>query len=311
MLAGAAYLAASSQTSEAGDTTAADAILKTYHTKLQSRKVMVADTEIELWEGGAGKTTFVLTHPYLDSAGPYAGCGFSQALAAAGKVIYFCPRGTGGSAPETRPEKLTMSQTVDDMEAVRKALNIKKWVPCGVSTGGMVTLLYAVRYPDSISGAIPACTAATYHWAEDPGSLYNPNNAMAKDIEKTRQTQGEKASEDRSLYYSLHNQAVYPGLREILKRSPARSAAIVKEVLTDKWDYAAQISKIVAPTLLIAGRYDAQCGSLKPNFDIVNSIADSELAIMNHSGHFPFDEEPARFAGAVLEFTRRRLDPLG
>ena len=311
LLASAAYVSASFQAHGATDMSAGDAILKTYRTKLRSRRVQIQDTEIEIWEGGSGRTTFALTHPYLDSSGPYAGCGFSQALAAAGRLIYVCPRGTGGSAPEARPDKLTMSQTVDDMEAVRKVLNIKAWVPCGVSTGGMVTLLYAMRYPRSISGSIPACTADSYHWTEDPGSLYNPGNEMAKDIAKIRATSGEKAAFDKTLYYSVHNKALYPGLREILKTSPTRVAAIGKEVLTDKWDYADQISKITAPTLLIAGRYDAQCGSLKPNFDIVNSIADSELAIMNHSGHFPFDEEPERFAGAVLEFTRRRLDPIG
>jgi hypothetical protein len=39
-----------------------------------------------------------------------------------------------------------------------------------------------------------------------------------------------------------------------------------------------------------------------------NAIKTSEYAIMNNSGHFPYDEEPERYRQVIEDFTRRCLD---
>ena len=68
-------------------------------------------------------------------------------------------------------------------------------------------------------------------------------------------------------------------------------------------------SSAIVPTLVIAGRFDVPVGSLDPGLEILKSINGSEYAIMNGSGHFPYDEEPERYQQVIADFSRRRLDP--
>jgi pimeloyl-ACP methyl ester carboxylesterase len=46
---------------------------------------------------------------------------------------------------------------------------------------------------------------------------------------------------------------------------------------------------------------------MKWSHKILVGIAGSELAVMNHSGHFPFEEEPAEFRRVVADFVQRRV----
>ena len=88
-----------------------------------------------------------------------------------------------------------------------------------------------------------------------------------------------------------------------------RNEVVVEEVLAGKWNNEPELGQISAPTLIIAGRHDAQAGSMLWSFKILKGIADSELAVMNGSGHFPHEEEPAEFQRVIREFVHRRVPP--
>jgi pimeloyl-ACP methyl ester carboxylesterase len=84
---------------------------------------------------------------------------------------------------------------------------------------------------------------------------------------------------------------------------------VVEEVLVGKWNYEPELAQIKAPTLILAGRYDGQAGSMFWSYKILVGIAGSELAVMNHSGHFPHEEEPEEFRRVIGEFVQRRVVP--
>src|SRR5262245_46937840 len=80
------------------------------------------------------------------------------------------PRGIAGSGAVHSAEDLTMLAHSDDLQAAKNALGITRWIVAGASTGGMVALLYAIRYPQSIAGLILIDTAASYRFVK--GSLF-------------------------------------------------------------------------------------------------------------------------------------------
>jgi proline iminopeptidase len=279
-----------------------------YAHRFSSRMVDLSDTRLEVLEAGKGPTTFVCTHPYFDAGGPFPGGGLTEALASAGRTLYVCPRGTAGSANEHRREKLTLSALVDDMEEIRHKLAIQKWVPAGSSTGGMTALLYGLRYPDSTQGLILSSTVPSYHFLEDPHSLYNPDNPTFKELAAIQKTGHDAEYARAKMAASLHNQSVIDLVMQNTKIAHERESVDDEEVATDKWNQEGNLSKITVPTLIVAGRFDVPVGSLKPSFTILNAIKSSEYAIMNGSGHFPYDEEPGRYKHVIAEFTRRCLD---
>ncbi len=69
-------------------------------------------------------------------------------------VILFDQRGCGKSIPSAEIKENTTWDLVNDMEKLRKYLNIDKWILFGGSWGSALSLIYAINYPQNVSGLI-------------------------------------------------------------------------------------------------------------------------------------------------------------
>jgi ABC-type branched-subunit amino acid transport system permease subunit/pimeloyl-ACP methyl ester carboxylesterase len=276
-------------------------------TPFSSRLVEIAGATIEIWEAGSGDLTTVYQHAYLDPVGPFPAGGFGEALVRAGRTIVIVPRGAGRSSASSNPRLLTMSQLADDMEAVRVALGIDRWVVAGMSTGGMAALIYGLRYPAATQGLVLSDTAPSYRFYEDPDCLYNPLNPSAWREEEARNAlDGSDAANKRwirtVLSLSLYDKSVLADLVEHSDIVPERLMAVRDEILADPpWNAEDQLDTIDTPTLVLCGRHDTQC-PLRWSELISDRIAGSELVVFEESGHFPFEEEPERFRASVGAF---------
>ena len=118
---------------------------------LIKRRVNVGDCQLYVEEEGQGIPLVLInggpgaTHHYFH---PY----FSQAKEFA-RIIYYDQRGCGLSDYE-KGDGYTVEQAVGDLENLRKALNIEKWVVLGHSYGGFLAKYYAVNYPESAAGLV-------------------------------------------------------------------------------------------------------------------------------------------------------------
>lgn len=70
------------------------------------------------------------------------------------RVIIFDQRACGRSLPFVELRENTTFDLVDDMEKLRKHLNIDKWILFGGSWGTTLSLVYAINHPDRVSGMI-------------------------------------------------------------------------------------------------------------------------------------------------------------
>lgn len=66
------------------------------------------------------------------------------------KIILIDQRGCGKSTPSICTTNNTTDYLVEDMEAIRKSLNIEKWVLFGGSWGTTLSLCYAIKYPQNV-----------------------------------------------------------------------------------------------------------------------------------------------------------------
>jgi Predicted hydrolases or acyltransferases (alpha/beta hydrolase superfamily) len=79
----------------------------------------------------------------------------AKILAEKYQAIIYDQRGTGKSKLTTLNSKtISMQLMADDIESLRKHLNIKKWTILGHSFGGMLASYYATVYPNSIDKLI-------------------------------------------------------------------------------------------------------------------------------------------------------------
>ncbi|MBF0207736.1 MAG: alpha/beta hydrolase [Oligoflexia bacterium] len=101
---------------------------------------------IVLINGGPGGTHHVF-HPYFSKIKEYA------------HVIYYDQRGTGKSAIDPTGRTYTIKQAIEDLESLRKKLNIDRWVVLGWSYGGFLGQCYALTYPEKIMGLLLVASA--------------------------------------------------------------------------------------------------------------------------------------------------------
>lgn len=70
------------------------------------------------------------------------------------RIVLFDQRGCGKSKPHSELKDNTTWHLVDDMEALKKHLNISQWVVFGGSWGSTLALAYAETYPASVLALI-------------------------------------------------------------------------------------------------------------------------------------------------------------
>ena len=98
---------------------------------------------------------------------------------AAYHVILFDQRGAGWSQPTRSREHNTTRHLIADMERVRAALGIERWLVVGGSWGATLGLAYAQTHPERVSGIVLRATflgtRAELDWAFGKGlSTFHP-----------------------------------------------------------------------------------------------------------------------------------------
>ncbi len=224
------------------------------------------------------------------------------------QLVYFDHRGQGRSARGPK-SSYTLDNNVEDMEALRQYLGLDKIVVIGGSYGGMVALTYASRYPAQVSHLIVMVTAAHSGFlARAQDILAERGTAEQQAIAQSLWT-GTFESEAQLQEYFRIMQPLYAITANPTVSKPTGDRAILSvdainvafSGFLQTYDIRAQLPKITAPTLVIAGRYDWIC---PPEFseEIAHLIPRSDLRIFERSGHSIRIDEPEAMLDAISGF---------
>ena len=226
------------------------------------------------------------------------------------QLVYFDHRGNGRSA-KGDPARYTLDENVEDMEALRDYLGLGPIVSIGTSYGGMVAMAHAARHPASVSHLVLVVTAAHAGF-----------NARARQIVAERGTPEQKAvcaqlwagelntTEKLNHYYEVmgplyarkYDPNADKGSRErSLRTYEPLNRAFAPGGFLQSYDLRPELSRITAPTLIIAGRHDWIC---PPEFseEIHRLIPGSDLRIFEESSHAVRGDETAALLDAIGGF---------
>lgn len=70
------------------------------------------------------------------------------------RAVLFDQRGSGRSEPLGRLQDNTTAHLVADIERIRAALGIERWIVFGGSWGSLLALAYAIRHPAPVAGLV-------------------------------------------------------------------------------------------------------------------------------------------------------------
>jgi len=226
------------------------------------------------------------------------------------QLVYFDHRGQGRSA-RGDPAKYTLDENVRDMEALRRHLGLGPIVSIGTSYGGMVAQAHAARYPDVVSHLILVVTAAHDGFIKRAQEIVRERGTPEQQRVSEALWRGElrDAAAMRHFYevmgplYSRKHDPVAAArghLRTVHEPEPLNRAFAPGGFLRT-FDLRAELPRITAPTLVIAGRHDWIC---PPEFsdEIARLIPKAELRIFEQSAHSVRADEPQALIDAIAGF---------
>lgn len=209
-------------------------------------------------------------------------------------LLYDC-RGMWQS--EHPPGLYSMELHADDLAALLDALDIEQAHIGGISYGGEISMVFALRYPERtksliVSSAVsqidPLLKGITDSWiaaarAKDPHLFYHVTYPL-----------------NFSEAWIAANQ---PALEQARERYKTLDFDALLELLLcfARLDVTDELHRITVPSLIIVGEEDI----LKPRKYaeiIVREIPGSELAVVPNAGHAVLWEQPALFNSLILGF---------
>ncbi len=231
-------------------------------------------------------------------------------LATPMQLIYIDHRGHGRSASGD-PALYTLDENVEDLEALRRHLGLGTVVVIGTSYGGMVAMAYAARYPAAISKLVLIVTTADGGFRERAKAWIEGHGTPdQKRVCALLWAGGLETAEQMVEYYTVMG-PLYAKTYDPDTSATARSRATYTPAALNnafkpdgflqRMDLRPELSRITAPTLILAGRHDWIC---PPDYseEIHRLIPGSALHVFENSSHSIRADEPDALNAILSEF---------
>jgi 3-oxoadipate enol-lactonase len=209
------------------------------------------------------------------------------------RVVRFDCRGHGTS--DVPPEPYTIEQFGLDLLALLDTLQIARAHICGLSLGGMIALWFASHYPERVTSAVFANTAARIGTTE----IWNTR------IDAVR-TGGMKAVRDAVLarFLSASFRQRHPEVAQqigaMIEATNPTGYIGACAALRDA-DLQERLAAIHVPSLILAGELDESTPPSQSQA-LHAAIAGSELVILRETAHLSNVEQSERFNQCILAF---------
>ena len=237
------------------------------------------------------------------------------------QLVYFDHRGQGRSGladPGADPARFTLDENVADMEALRDYLGLGPVVSIGTSYGGMVGMAHAARHPDAVSHLVLIVTAAHGGFIPRAQEILRERGTAAQRRVCEPLWAGEfRTPAELRRYYGVMG-PLYSRRYDATAADAVRGRAIHAPEPVNRafgpqgflrhFDLRPELSRITAPTLILAGRHDWIC-PVEFSEELHRLIPGSELLVFEESSHSVRSDAPEAMVRAIRDFVVRRAGP--
>lgn len=252
--------------------------------------------------GGPGAT-----HDYMLSLADLAEFGY--------RVVFFDEFGCGKSELPKNVALLTIEYGVEEVEGVRRALDLGKVHLIGSSYGGLLAIAYALKYQKNLKsmvtiGGLHSVPLATAEMGRMKSQLPPDVVATLEKYEALGEYENPEYLKAVEVFYKKHLCRLEPWPKELVYSLEHISKPVYHTMNGPNeftivgniryWDVTDQLHKIRVPTLVTGGRYDEV--SPKVAMGIHRGIRRSKLVIFPNSSHLPMWEEREKFIPVVRKF---------
>lgn len=248
-------------------------------------------------------------------------------LARSNKLIFIDERGSGRSEKLEDPAGYTVENMVEDVEAVRVALDLGKINLLGHSYGGVLAEAYALKYQQNLSHLVLCSTFHSTRMLNDvfQQMLGKMSPELRGRIEKMEKAglYGHGKDYARNRYTADYMEAAWGegyfpylyGKHPDANYDPAGAGAMSWDLYREMWgshgeyvvdgnlvsvEYGDRLGSLTVPTLITVGDHDECDPSIAR--DMQSKIPGSKLVVLPESGHMTFVDQPSLYIKAVDDF---------
>lgn len=234
-------------------------------------------------------------------------------LADSAQIIFFDLRGHGRSGGRDTLAQSDHATLCADADCLRGKLTTQPVVVFGHSYGGFLALDYALRYPTRVAALVLCSTAASATHAPTAVNLAS-SREVPEALAELRRALAEPSGSDTEFAASWRS--VLP--LYFHRNDPERAAsAFAKTIFSAEgynraffawlaqYDVRERLGEIDVPTLVLSGADDWIMPPQLAGNELTERLPHAEQVVFEHSGHFPFIEEPERFTEVVSTWLRK------
>jgi len=258
--------------------------------------------------GSTDNTPIVLLHGGPGQSSQTFKDGFDF-LANEHRVIFYDQRGSGNSQIKPDRKLYTIDLLVEELETLRRdVIQAEKIILIGHSAGGALTLRYAMKYPEHVEKIVLVCALPPNGGLPMGGLLmdsivatmnvFGGNLPPADPLEADQQFNNLIRKSNMNRMYDPERTDLFDGMGYA-------SFAVNRDLTRSTYggNFDEQLSELGMPTLILYGEADhSSFTGMDAARHMHELIPNSVLAGFEHSGHWPYLEEPQQFENILLDF---------
>ena len=238
-------------------------------------------------------------------------------------VIFYDQRGTGGSTLPLDTARLTATQQVDDLDAIRKHFGLARMTLVAHSYGPLLAATYAIAHPNRVKRMVffgPVPPRRGTFWKRFGQSFATRiDSASSRRMNDANRRMNDPTQDQRQGCRDYWTEAVRPRLAEPERTSAmvkadfcaASPAAIVYGLTTTNrvvmgsygdWDIRDALKNVAAPTLVMHGEQEAIPMDLVEEW--ITALPHARLVKVPRAAHFTYLERPELVWPVVEKFLR-------
>lgn len=228
------------------------------------------------------------------------------------KIIYYDQRGCGLS-DYNEGEGYSFEQTVEDLENLRKALKIDKWILLGHSYGGAIAQYYTIKYPKNVLGQI---LVGSVSMINNPGiEATNQHHFKSEqEIEKLNEILNLMMAGKLTYAQYFYNSDINGGWKRqnFLKPTKERHSQLaLYDILFDpninsdykSYDFKNAFENCPIPTLICEGKYDSTWSAIKVPM-LVKNHPNAVFQLIEKSSHNIYSDQPEEFIHVIENWSK-------
>jgi len=228
------------------------------------------------------------------------------------QLIFIDHRGCGRSK-KTKQSEYTLENNIEDIEALRQHLGLKRICMLGTSYGGMVAQGYATRYPKNLDKLILVVTAPSYRFMEDAKKNVRERGNVKQIAICEHLWEGTFKSHKHVVEFFKHMDSLYSTtMKKHRKDAFSKSKTIwAHDALNEgfggflrHFDFIPKLKKITCPTLVVAGQDDWICPPGQSKI-IAKQIPHSQLKIFKKCGHAVAVDAHKKYINVIKNFMKK------